>query len=82
MRVQSSPPSGFLGFLHYQDEAIGMLGIHGDLLISVSGQLVDPRLRHLGEFLERRGIADVLQAQSDPAAVVGPVVPDKLSFGV
>jgi hypothetical protein len=74
--------SGRFFMIADQDEAIGVLGVHGDLLVSVRGQLVDARLGHFRELLESCRVSDVLQPQADSATVVGSVVPDKLSFGV
>ena len=74
--------SGGVFMTAYQDQAIGVLDVHGDLFIAVSGELVDARLRDFGEFLKSRGVADVLQPQSDAATVVGSVAPDKRSLGV
>jgi hypothetical protein len=74
--------SGGFFMIADQDEAIGVLSVHGDLLVPIGGELMDARLRDFGEFLEIRRVADVLQSPGDPVAVVGSIVPHELSFGV
>ena len=65
-----------------QNDPIRMLDVDRDLLVPIAGELVNARLRHFREFLKRHGVTNILQASANPAAVVGSVVPNKLSFGI
>lgn len=74
--------SGRFFMVRHQDEAVRMFDIHGELLVAISAQLVEPGLRQLGELFKIRRVRDVLESSRDPPSVVLPAGPKQLAFGI